>query len=106
MAQLIRAAKSSIHWSAHELLAFNIVIQDVDRATFFGTPRLPTTSVSPRVSPVVLTNITQPPPPAVVTNDERLFFTHLEYSNIAEGGAVHDFTCQLSTCSTLTTIKN
>ncbi|KAF9065412.1 hypothetical protein BDP27DRAFT_58639 [Rhodocollybia butyracea] len=31
MAQLIRAAKSGIHWSAHELLAFNIAIQDVDR---------------------------------------------------------------------------
>ncbi|KAF9068315.1 hypothetical protein BDP27DRAFT_1528997 [Rhodocollybia butyracea] len=94
MAQLIRAAKSAMHWSAHKLLAFNIVIQDVDRVTSFGTPRLPPATT---VSRVVLDNVIDPPlPPPVVTYNERLFFTYLYCANDPQGdGDVPDFTSHL-----------
>ncbi|KAF9066042.1 hypothetical protein BDP27DRAFT_1424194 [Rhodocollybia butyracea] len=90
MAHLMRAAKSASRWTAHDLLAFNIAIQDVDSATFFGTPHLPATTVSP----VVLNNVTRPRPPAVITDDERLFFAHLKYLN-TEKSSPHDFTRHL-----------
>ncbi|KIJ13974.1 hypothetical protein PAXINDRAFT_100449 [Paxillus involutus ATCC 200175] len=87
MAQLIRSAKSGSDWSGNELFAFNIVIQDVDAATFFGVPQLPATTVSP----VILNNLARPPPPAVVTKEERIFFEFLNRANISEVAAVDDF---------------
>ncbi|KAE9399338.1 hypothetical protein BT96DRAFT_858424 [Gymnopus androsaceus JB14] len=88
MAELIRSAKSSSDWNEYELFAFNIVIEDFDAATFFGTPQLPATTVSP----VILNNIARPPPPAVITKDERLFFEFLNRANVMEKAAVDDFT--------------
>jgi hypothetical protein len=87
MAQLIRSAKSGSDWSGNELFAFNIVIQDVDAATFFGAPQLPATTVSP----VILNNLARPPPPAVVTKEERIFFEFLDRAIISEVAAVDDF---------------
>lgn len=87
MAQLIRSAKSGSGWSDNELFAFNIVIQDVDAATFFGTPQLPATCISP----VILNNVARPPPPAVVTKEERIFFEFLNRANVLEKAAVGDF---------------
>lgn len=87
MAQLTRSGKSSGEWSLNELHAFNIVIQNVNAAIFFGTPQLPATTVSP----VILDNVARPPPPDVVTKDERIFFEFLERANIYEKAAVDDF---------------
>ncbi|KZP08550.1 hypothetical protein FIBSPDRAFT_802949 [Athelia psychrophila] len=86
MAQLIRSAKSGSDWSDNELFAFNILIQDVDAATFFGTPQLPATTVSP----IILNNVARPPAPAVVTKDERIFFEFLDRANVLEKAAVDD----------------
>ena len=86
MAQLIRSAKSGSDWSHNELIAFNIVIQDVNAATFFGTPQLPATTVSP----VILNNLTWPPP-AVVTKEEHIFFEFLARANVLEVAAVDNF---------------
>ncbi|CAA7265002.1 unnamed protein product [Cyclocybe aegerita] len=66
MAQLIRSAKSGNDWTDNELFAFNISIQDVDIATFFGVPQLPPTTVSP----VILNNVHRSPPPAVISKEE------------------------------------
>ena len=87
MAQLIRLAKSGSDWSHNELIAFNIIIQDVNAATFFGTPQLPATTVSP----VILNNLAWPPPPAVVTKEERIFFEFLACANVLEVAAMDDF---------------
>ncbi|KZP18436.1 hypothetical protein FIBSPDRAFT_956228 [Athelia psychrophila] len=84
MAQLIRSAKSGSDWSDNELFAFNILIQDVDAATFFGTPQLPATTVSP----IVLNNVAEPPAPAVVTKDERIFFEFLDRAKVEQKGLV------------------
>ena len=79
---VIRSAKSGSDWTENELFAFNIIIQDVDVATFFGVPHLlPTT-----VSPVILNNALQPDLP--VSKDDRLF---LERANIGEEATVDDF---------------
>ena len=87
MAQLIRSAKSGNDWTDNELFAFNISIQDVDVATFFGVPQLPPTTVSP----VILNNVQRPTPPAVISKEDRLFFQYLERANIYEEAAVDDF---------------
>ncbi|KIL62602.1 hypothetical protein M378DRAFT_80878 [Amanita muscaria Koide BX008] len=87
MAQLIRSAKSGSDWTDNELFAFNIVVQDVDVATFFGAPQLPPTTVSP----VVLNNTFRPAPPAVISKEDRLFFKYLDRANIGEKAAVDDF---------------
>ncbi|TEB26191.1 hypothetical protein FA13DRAFT_1610377, partial [Coprinellus micaceus] len=88
MAQLLRSAKSGNDWSDNELFAFNISIQDVDVATFFGVPgpQLPPTTVSP----VILNNTHRPPPPAVISKEDRPFFRYLERANTHEA-AVNDF---------------
>ena len=87
IAQLIRSAKSGSDWTDNELFAFNIVIQDVDVATFFGAPQLPLTTVSP----IILNNVLQPAPPAVISKEDRLFFTYLERANTGEEAPVDDF---------------
>ena len=87
MAELIRSAKSGSDWTDYELFAFNIVIQNVDVETFFGTPHLPPTTISP----VVLNNALQPAPPAVISKEDRLFFKYLDRANIGEESDVHDF---------------
>ncbi|KAF9074009.1 hypothetical protein BDP27DRAFT_1215103, partial [Rhodocollybia butyracea] len=74
-------------WTHNELLVFHIVIHDVDVATFFGTPQLPAATVSP----VTLNNVARPPPPAVVTKAERIFFEFLNRANLMEKAAVDDF---------------
>lgn len=87
MAQLVRSAKSGNDWTVYELSAFNISIQDVDVATFFGVPQLPPTTVSP----VILNNVDRPPPPAVISKEDRLFFRYLERANFYGKAAVDDF---------------
>ncbi|KAF9446364.1 hypothetical protein P691DRAFT_733405 [Macrolepiota fuliginosa MF-IS2] len=91
MAQLIRSAKSGSDWTEYELIAFNIVIQDVDVATFFGAPQLPPTTASP----VLLNNVLRPAPAAVISKEDRLFFTYLDGANTDEEAAVDDFTCHI-----------
>jgi hypothetical protein len=86
-AQLIRSAKSGSDWTDHELFAFNIVIQDVDVATFFGASQLPPTTVSP----IILNNVLGPAPPAVISKEDRLFFKYLERANIGDKVPVDDF---------------
>jgi len=85
MAHFIRSAKSGSDWTENELFAFNIVIQDVDVATFFGFPHFPPTTVSP----VILNNALQPDLP--ISKDDRLFFQYLERANIGEEATVNDF---------------
>jgi hypothetical protein len=41
MANLLRTAKSSSNWTAHELEAYNIVIVPQNKVQFFGTDELP-----------------------------------------------------------------
>jgi len=85
MTHFIRSAKSGSDWTENELFAFNIIIQDVDVATFFGVPHLPSTTVSP----VILNNALQPDFP--ISKDDRLFFRYLERANIGEKATVDDF---------------
>ena len=91
MAQLIRSAKSGNKWTDKDLFAFNIVIQDVDVATFFGVPHLPPTTISP----TVLNNALQPAPPAVITKEDCLFFNYLQRANIAQEASVDDFAAHI-----------
>lgn len=91
MANLIRSANPGNDWTDNELLGFNIVIQNVDVATFFGTPQLPQTTVAP----VILNNIERPAPTTVLSKDERLFFKYLERAILYEEAAVHDFSGHL-----------
>ena len=55
----------------NELVGFNIEVQDVDTLTFFDTPELPPS----RVSPVILNNVETPQGPLAKT--DRLFFHYL-----------------------------
>ncbi|KAF9442657.1 hypothetical protein P691DRAFT_764984 [Macrolepiota fuliginosa MF-IS2] len=58
---------------------------------FFGTPQLPPTTISP----VILNNILQPAPPAVISKEDCLFFEYLHHANVGEKAAVDDFTCHI-----------
>ena len=85
MTHFSRSTKSGSDWTENELFAFNIIIQDVDIATFFRVPHLPPTTVFP----VILDNALQPDFP--ISKDDRLFFQYLERANIGEEATVDDF---------------
>ena len=86
MAQIVRSAKSGNKWTENELIGFNITVNTVDVQTFFNVAQLPPTNVSP----VILNNVDAPPPPAVLTKDEYLFFTYLERAENALECCVDD----------------
>jgi hypothetical protein len=56
---ILRSAKSGSDWTDNELVAFNITINTVDAATFFGNANLPLSSLSP----VILENREMPAGP-------------------------------------------
>ncbi|KZP13939.1 hypothetical protein FIBSPDRAFT_797247 [Athelia psychrophila] len=86
MAQVVRSAKSGNKWTENELIGFNITVNTVDVQTFFNVAQLPPTNVSP----VILNNVTAPPPPAVLTKDEYLFFPYLKRAENAFECCVDD----------------
>jgi hypothetical protein len=75
MANIIRSARSGSDWSENELVAFNIRIDTVDAATFFGNASLP----PPSVSPVILNHIRMPAGPLAKTDWQ--FFQYLRHAS-------------------------
>jgi hypothetical protein len=76
MAHLIRSAKSGSDWTQYELRAFNIKIETVDVATFFGKPDLP----RPSVRQGILSN-EHYPIDGLPDKDDRIFFDLMDQAS-------------------------
>ena len=84
---IVRSAKSGSDWTETQLFQYNVRIDIVDCATFFGIPALP----QPTISPTILNHLIVPPGP--LPKVERQFFLYLRDATRAgsEEACVDDF---------------
>jgi hypothetical protein len=88
MANLIRSARSGSNWGTNELIAFNIIVDNVDAQTFFGSPNLPQITVSA----VILDNLEEPT--GTLQKSDMVFFAYMEDAMAIPAGeesSVDDF---------------
>lgn len=91
MANLVRSAKSGSNWGMSELIAYNIVVKNVNAQTFFGSPNLPQITVSP----AILDNLEEP---VGLSKADMDFFAYMDDAMSISPGVesfVDDFTAFL-----------
>jgi hypothetical protein len=88
MAKLVRAAKSGSYWRKHDLLSYNIIIDNHSPCTFFrvGAPQLPTSMAEPCIDRKLFDEGTKSSTPGLSSST----YHFLRYLELAVGVFRHE----------------